>query len=98
MQILAISEISENVTLEKIQPHLIEEIKDTVSLYLRGVIRDFYYRGDKNGVVFMLECNSIDKAQSELKSLKLVKEGMLEFNLIPLEPLKPLGMLLNNNG
>ena len=98
MQILAISEIGENVTLEKIQPHLVEEIKDTVSLYLRGVIRDFYYRGDKNGVVFMLECNSIDEAQSELKSLKLVKEGMLEFNLIPLEPLKPLGMLLNNNG
>ena len=98
MQILAMSKTIENATLEKSKPHLLEEVKDTLNLYLRGVIRDFYFRGDRNGVVFMLDCNSMDEAQSELKSLKLVKEGVLEFNLIPLEPLKPLGMLLNNSG
>ena len=45
----------------------------------------------------MLECNSVDEAHSELDNLKLVKEGIIEFNLIPLEPLKPLGILLKND-
>jgi hypothetical protein len=97
MQILAISESTTNATLEKIQPHLLEEVRDTMELYLRDVIRNYYFRSDKNGVVFMLECNSVDEAQSELENLKLVREGMIQFNLIPLEPLKPLGILLKND-
>ncbi len=98
MQILAMSKTIENDTLEKARSHLLEEVKDTLNLYLKGVIRNFYYRGDRNGVVLLMECNSMGDAHSELGSLKLVKEGVLEFDLIPLEPLKPLGMLLNSNG
>jgi hypothetical protein len=94
MQIIAISEATKTATLEKAKAHLPEEVRDTISLYLKDVIRDFYYRSDITGVVFMMECESLDEARAELAGLKLVKEGMLTFNLIPVQPLKPLGILL----
>ena len=97
MQILAISELAKNATVEQVHPHIPEEIRDTLGLYLKGVIRDFYIQRDRNGVVFMMECESVDEAHSELERLTLVKEGIAEFRLVPLEPLKPLGLLLNND-
>jgi hypothetical protein len=71
-----------------------QEVRDTIALYLKDVIRDFYFRSDISGVVFMMECDSVDEARAELAELKLVKEGIVTFNLIPVQPLKPLGILL----
>ncbi len=97
MQILAISELTKNATLEEAMPHIPDEVRDTVNLHLKDVIRDFYFQSEGNGVVFMMECESVDAARLELGSLTLVKEGIAEFRLIPLEPLKPLALLLKNN-
>lgn len=94
MQILAIGQLSEGIKSENIQPFLFEELKDTIKLYLEDIIRNFYFRSDKVGIVVMMECNSITEAEGHLKKLKLVKEDLLEFNLIPLKPLKPLEMFL----
>ena len=94
MLILAISELAKNATLEKVKPHISEEVRGTLDLYLRNVIRDFYFQSDGNGVVFMMECESVDEARLELESLTLVKECIAEFRLVPLEPLKPLRLLL----
>jgi hypothetical protein len=98
MQILAISELTKNATIEQVNPHISKEVRDTLDLYLRDVIRDFYFQSDGNGVVFMMECESVDRARLELERLILVKEGIAEFRLISLEPLKPLRMLLKNDG
>jgi hypothetical protein len=94
MQILAISKLTKEATPENVQSHLLEELIDTIELYLESIIRDFYFRTDKDGVIFMMECSSIDEANLHISNLKLVKEGLLEFDLIPLGPLKPLKMLL----
>ena len=96
MQILAISELTKNSTFESVRPHIPQEVRDTLGLYLKDVIRNFYFQSDGNGVVFMMECDSVDAARQELGSLTLVTEGIAEFRLIPLEPLKPLGMFLTN--
>jgi hypothetical protein len=98
MQILAISELKKNSTFESVRPHLPKEIRDTLDLYLRDVIRDFYFQSEGNGVVFMMECDSVGAARQELNNLTLVTEGIAEFRLIPLEPLKPLTLLLANDG
>lgn len=98
MQILAISELTTNSTREDAMAHIPDEVKDTLDLYLKDAIRDFYFQSEDNGVVFMMECESVDAARLELGSLTLVKKGIAEFRLIPLEPLKPLRMLLKHNG
>ena len=42
MQILALGELKEGVTLDKIRPHAPEEVKHTLEAYLDGKIRDFW--------------------------------------------------------
>lgn len=98
MQILAISELTKNSTLENVTPHIAQEVRDTLGLHLKDVIRNFYFQSEGNGVVFMMECDSVEAARSELDNLILVKNGIAQFRLIPLEPLRPLGMLLQNVG
>jgi hypothetical protein len=98
MQILAISELTKNSTLENVTPHIAQEVRDTLGLHLKDVIRSFYFQSEGNGVVFMMECDSVEAARSELDNLILVKNGIAQFRLIPLEPLRPLGMLLKNVG
>ena len=98
MQILAISELTKNSTLENVTPHIAQEVRDTLDLHLKDVIRSFYFKSEGDGVVFMMECDSVEAARSELDNLTLVKCGIADFRLIPLEPLRPLRMLLNNGG
>ncbi|TSE10729.1 hypothetical protein [Aquimarina algiphila] len=56
-------------------------------------IRTFYFRKDRPGVVFILECESIEEVRKTLDQLPLVQEGFLDFEYIPLGPLEPLKML-----
>ena len=98
MQILAISELTKNSTLDNVTPHIAQEVRDTQDLHLKDVIRSFYFKSEGDGVVFMMECDSVETARSELDNLTLVKCGIADFRLIPLEPLRPLRMLLNNGG
>jgi hypothetical protein len=98
MQILAISELTKNSTLENVTPHIAQEVRDTLDLHLKDVIRSFYFKSEGDGVVFMMECDSVEAARSELDNLTLVKCGIADFRLIPLEPLRLLRMLLSNGG
>ena len=94
MQILAIDKPKEGITEELLTPHLPQELAQTVGLYLEEKIRTFYFRKDRPGVIFLLECDSITEAREMLDKLPLVQEGLLDFDLIPIGPLKPLEMLL----
>ncbi|HEV8283084.1 MAG TPA: hypothetical protein VGQ09_02175 [Chitinophagaceae bacterium] len=94
MQILAIDKIAEGVTAEVLEPHLPEELAATVDLYLKEKIRTFYFRKDRVGVVFILECENIQEAREILSILPMVERNLLNFDLIPIGPLMPLGRLL----
>jgi hypothetical protein len=94
MQILAIDKIAEGVTAEVLEPHLPEELAATIELYLKEKIRTFYFRKDRVGVVFILECENIQEARETLSTLPMVERNLLNFDLIPIGPLMPLGRLL----
>ena len=96
MQILAIDKIGEGVTAAMLEPHLPQELAATVNLYLQEKIRTFYFRKDRVGVVFIMECESVQEAKEILATLPMVQEKLLDFDLIPVGPLMPLGRLLKN--
>lgn len=86
MKILAIEKDVPGVTLDKFKPHLKAEARKVWELSQSGVLREYYFRADQSNAVLMLECDSIEKAQSILDSLPLVKEKLIRFEIIPLKP------------
>ncbi len=75
-------------------PVMQREVRDTVRLYLSGKLDQWFVRRDQNGVVFLLNVATVAEAKALLDKLPLGEEKMMEFDLIPLGPLTPLGLLL----
>ncbi len=93
MQFLALSKIKEGTTEEAVAPHYLEEVKETLNLYLQEKIRTFYLRKDKKGVIFQLDADSEEEAKELLNQLPFVKKGFLEYEFIAIGPLLPIGLL-----
>ena len=73
------------------------EIRATVPLYLDGKIQQWYMRGDGRGVIFILNCKDEAEARALLESLPLSQANLVEAQFIPVGPLLPLGMLLQDS-
>ena len=85
MKILAIAKVDPQTTLEKIQPHLEAEVKHAWKLYKEGTVREMYNCQDRRlGVVFILECSSVDEARKTLDELPFVRGKLIDFEIIPL--------------
>lgn len=85
MKILAIAKVDPQTTLEKIQPYLEAEVKYAWELYKEGIVREMYNCQDRRlGVVFVLECLSVDEARKVLDELPFVCEKFIDFEIIPL--------------
>jgi hypothetical protein len=54
-------------------------------LHQTGVIRELYFRADRNEAVLVLECVSVMEAQETLATLPLVNAGLISFEVIPLK-------------
>jgi hypothetical protein len=94
MQILAVSKMKEDADRSKMGPHLSNEIKHTLEAYLDGHIRNFWFKAEEMGIVLLLESADKEEAQRVLGEMPLVVAGFIEFDVIPLLPLMPLGMLI----
>ncbi|KAA6460406.1 hypothetical protein DYQ86_15390 [Acidobacteria bacterium AB60] len=70
------------------------EIRATVKLCLDGKIRQWYSRGDGEGVLFFLQAKTEDEARDITETLPLAKEYMMDHQYIPVGPPMPLRMLL----
>ena len=87
MKILAIAKVDPHTTVENIQPHLEAEVKIAWKLYKDGIVREMYNCLDRRmGVVFILECVSVDEGHKALEELPFVREKFINFDLIPLGP------------
>ena len=87
MKILAIAKIAPQTTFEKIKPYLEAEVKYAWKLYKEGIVREMYNRQDyRMGIVFILECDSVDEARKKLDGLPFVSEKFIDFEIIPLGP------------
>ncbi len=93
-RVLAIGRLTVGTDRAAIMPVLKQEVPETVKLYLAGKLDQWYSMTDQNGVVFVLNVSSVEEAHTLLEKLPLGQAKMMEFQLIPLGPLSPLGLLL----
>jgi hypothetical protein len=94
-KILAIGRLTTNASGAALKPILPSEVRETVRLYLAGKIEQWYFKPDDSAVVFILNLTDIKEAHDLLAQLPLGRAGFMEFELIRLAPLQPLGMLLS---
>lgn len=97
-RVLAIGRMTSGSSRDKIMPVMPREVRDTVRLYLSGKLDQWFVRRDQNGVVFLLNVSTVEEARGLLEKLPLGVEKLMEFDLIPLGPLTPLGLLLQEPG
>jgi hypothetical protein len=92
MKILAIEKEIPGVKEEQYELHLKSEALQAWKLYQEGKIRELYFSKD-DCAILILECEDENKAAEILNSLPLVKEGLIEFDIIPLLPYPGFGRL-----
>jgi hypothetical protein len=84
MKILALEHELPDATAEKFQQYSKEEARRVWELHQAGVIRELYFRGDRNEAVLVLECASAIEAQEVLFTLPFVKNHLIAFEVIPM--------------
>jgi muconolactone delta-isomerase len=84
MKILALEHELPSGTTETFQQHARAEALRAWELHQQGIVRELYFRADRNEAVLVLECDDVESARKALASLPLVRHGLIEFELIPL--------------
>ena len=85
MKILALEHELPGATSEQYQRRAKLEARKVWELQQAGVIRETYFRADRNEAVLVLECASVAEAQDVLATLPFVQAGLITFELIPLK-------------
>jgi hypothetical protein len=89
-KLLAIGSFTAKATPDVWQPILPSEVRETVRLYLAGKIDQWFVKQDQSGVVFIMNLTDPKQAHDLLDKLPLGQAGLMEFQLIPLSPLRAL--------
>jgi muconolactone delta-isomerase len=84
MKVLALEHELPGAAAEYFQRYAKEEARKAWELYQAGVIREMYFRGDRNEAVLVLECASAEEANNILAGLPFVREGLISYEIIPL--------------
>jgi hypothetical protein len=92
--VLATLTVKPGVARDQMMKVMPTEVRETVQLYLDGRIQQWWARGDGKGVVFLLDCKTVEEAKAVVESLPLVKANFASFDYMPLGPLSPLRILL----
>jgi hypothetical protein len=71
------------------------EVPATLKLYLEGKVEQFWFR-EKAGPIFLMNVDSVEQAKATLDGLPLVADGLMTYELLPVGPLAPLGLLIRN--
>ncbi len=85
LKILALEHELPNVTAGQFQTLAKEEARRVWQLTQAGILRECYFRADRNEAVLVLECLSVDEAQQVLSTLPFVQNRLISFELIPLK-------------
>jgi hypothetical protein len=94
-KIIAIGSVTPKATPEAISAVLPQEVRETVQLHLDGKIEQWNVRNDKSGVVFVLNMTDVEEARAIFAKMPLDKAGLMTFEFIPVGPLSPLSLLLD---
>ncbi len=93
---LAVGNFPTPLTPEQNETLLPKQVPAVLRLYIDGKIDQFWYRQDGKGVVFVMTTASADEAASLLAALPFGQANLMEFELIPIGPLTPLGRLITD--
>ena len=94
--VIVILTVKAGVTREQVMAVLPAEIRETVQLYLKGKIREWYSRGDGRGAVFLLDTGDVAEAEAIMESLPLAKQHVMDHEYVAVGPLLPLRLLMAN--
>jgi hypothetical protein len=95
-RLLAIGSFTAKGTPDAWKPLLPAEVRDTVRLYLGGKIDQWFIKQDQSGVVFLMNLTDPQEAQALLARLPFGQAGLMQFEITPLGPISPLGVLLSD--
>ena len=95
MKVMAIGTL-QTLSPEQRKRFLPDEVPATLQLYLDGKMEQFWLRDNGAGVIFLMSTDSVAEADGLLKALPLGRAKLLNFELLPIGPLLPLGMLVRN--
>ena len=93
-KVLAIGSWTAKATPEARSPIMPFEARDTLRLELAGKIDEWFAKTDGSGAVFLMNVTDPAEAHRLLEKLPLGQAGMMTFELVPVGPLWPLGLLL----
>lgn len=94
--VLAMDRILPGATEDKLKALLGDETRAVLNLYLAGQLRQWFFRQDRPGVVFVLEASDLDAARATLRQLPLAKAGLVDYDIVPIGPYIPLATLLQS--
>jgi hypothetical protein len=94
--VIVILTVKAGVTREQVMAVMPAEIRETVQLYLKGKIREWYSRGDGRGAVFLLDTGDVAEAEAIMESLPLAKQHVMDHEYVAVGPLLPLRLLMAN--
>ena len=94
-KVLAIGSWTAKATPETRPPVMPFEARDTLRLQLVGKIDQWFAKTDGSGAVFLMNVTDPAEAHALLEDLPLGRAEMMTFELIPMGPLWPLGLLLS---
>jgi hypothetical protein len=92
-KVLAIGTWTAKATPQTIPPVMPSEAYDTMRLMLAGKIDQWFAKNDGSGAVFLMNVTDPAEAHALLEKLPLGQADMMTFQLIPVGPLWPLGLL-----
>jgi hypothetical protein len=85
MKILALEHELPGATADQFQQYANDEARKVWEYHQAGIIRELYFRAEKNEAVLVLECASVIEAQDILAALPFVQAGLISFEAIPLK-------------
>jgi hypothetical protein len=94
MKVLAIGTWTAKAPPESRPAIMPAEARDTMRLMLAGKIDQWFAKTDGSGAVFLMNVTDPAEAHTLLEKLPLGQADMMTFQLIPVGPLWPLGLLL----
>ena len=97
MKFLALEHELPNATVEQFQRYADDEARRVWDLQQAGIIREVYFRADKNEAVLVLECASVIEASEIIETLPFVQAKLITFEIIPLKAYPGFERLFRRN-
>jgi len=99
MKIIALERPVPGVADEAFTPALLrEEAARAWELLQEGALRELCFRADREEAVLFLEAPDVAAARATLSRLPLVREGLIDFDLIPLRAYPGFARLFTRPG